>query len=427
MANLEDRLPGLPRYVRINTIKTTRNDVEKRLKETGHFHCPDPKHPAGRAYFRDPWMPDLLVFKPKGQSDISRISMVASGEVVVQQLASCFPALALAPPPGATAIDGCAAPGNKTSHLAALMHNRGRVYAFEVNERRCKLLREMMTVKGASIVVTKHASFLDASPTDPAYAAVTHVLLDPSCSSSGMSLTPETDPARLRELADNQLALVLHAMRFPAVEAVVYSTCSIHQIENEEVVRQVLRQQRDFTLEPALPFWPRRGQVLNDDSGDSGGGGSGGGDDDGDDGDCNGGDGGAEGGTVAQAAKIAQCVVRCSYPEDQTIGFFLARFVRRPAGATSGAARSSSLRASAELTQKLEVLAKAREKRAKQSSKMDKRQRNGEGGTASAASGASVATVSAAATTVEPSKRAVPSWRLERDARKKQKRKHSDA
>ena len=68
--------------------------------------------------------------------------MVASGEVVVQQKASCFPALALAPPAGAHAIDGCAAPGNKTSHLAALMLNRGKVVAFEMNARRCDLLKE---------------------------------------------------------------------------------------------------------------------------------------------------------------------------------------------------------------------------------------------------------------------------------------------
>ena len=92
------------------------------------------------------------------------------------------------------------------------MQNRGCVFAFELNKRRCELLCEMMEAKGASIVVTKHASFLDASPDDPAYAAVTHVLLDPSCSSSGMSRTPERDPTRLRELADAQEELILHAM-----------------------------------------------------------------------------------------------------------------------------------------------------------------------------------------------------------------------
>ena len=386
------RLEGLPRYCRINTLKTSRSKIEKRLLETGHFFCPDPKHPAGRAYFRDQWLPDVLVFKPKGQSDISRIPMIASGELIVQQLASCFPALALAPPPGAHAIDTCAAPGNKTSHLAALMQNRGKVYAFEVNERRCGLLRDMMEAKGASIVVTKHASFLDASPDDPAYAHVTHVLLDPSCSSSGMSKTPEKDPERLQELADNQEELVLHAMRFPAVEAVCYSTCSIHEKENEEVVRRILNKQSAFGLDAALPFWPRRGHLL------------------------------VEAGHAAadepydaeQARVIAKSVVRCSYPDDQTIGFFLARFVRK--ANVPPAVAAPALAPSTELLEKLDVLEKAREKRAKAAGKLaqkaQQQQREAE-----AAGGGNNAGVPA------PAKREVPAWRLERDANKNKKQK----
>ena len=110
------RLPGLPRYVRVNTLKIGRGGAEKALKTTGHFFCPDPKHPGHRAFYRDSDVPDLLVFKPKGQSDISRVPMVASGEVVVQQKASCFPAVALAPPPGAHAIITNVAFKNPTRH-----------------------------------------------------------------------------------------------------------------------------------------------------------------------------------------------------------------------------------------------------------------------------------------------------------------------
>ena len=85
------------------------------------------------------------------------------------------------------------------------MGNRGLVYAFEQNQRRCELLREMMSLKGATIVNCIHGSFLDADPEDPAYKDVSHVLLDPSCSSSGMSLSPESDPAALQALADTQV------------------------------------------------------------------------------------------------------------------------------------------------------------------------------------------------------------------------------
>ena len=326
----EDRLlPGLPRYVRINTIKAGKKAVNKHLASAGYHHCPDHKHPGNRAFYHDGDVPDLLVFKPKGQSDVSRIPYTRSGELVIQQKASCFPAIALAPPPGATVIDACAAPGNKTSHLAAVMNNRGRVVAFEHNERRCNLLRRMMATKGASIVECVHGSFLDAAPDDPRYADVTHVLLDPSCSSSGMSRTSLNEPSALQELADTQVALVLHAMRFPAVRVVCYSTCSIHQIENESVVRRVLTstQQRDFELAVAMPSWGRRGHLLPD-------------------------------GERTEAERIARCTVRSAYPEDGTIGFFLAKFVR-----------GEEPTAGAELEAKMRSLEQSRSKRGKKRSR----------------------------------------------------------
>ena len=301
------RLPGLPRYLRINTLKLAWGAAQKGLKTTGHIYCPDPRHPNNRSYSRDPDVPDLLVFKPKGQSDVSRIPMVASGHLVVQQKASCYPAIALQPPVGAHVIDACAAPGNKTSHVAALVQSEGRVFAFEQNARRAALLKDMMAVKGADgIVETRHQSFLDADPNDPTFGLVTHVLLDPSCSSSGMSTAPRDTAEELVELADAQLALVLHAMRFPSVEAICYSTCSIHEAENEQVVRRVLAQQSDFSLAVAMPWWHRRGRVLDDHDDD------------------------------AQAAEIARCVVRTAYPNDGTIGFFLARFERNGIGADGG-------------------------------------------------------------------------------------------
>lgn len=375
-ANTNDyRLPGLPRYVRINTLKISLKAANREMHNAGYHHCPDPSHPGKRAYYRDDIVPDVMVFKPKGKSDISRLPLVSSGEVVVQQKASCFPALALAPPPGSVAIDGCAAPGNKTSHLAALMQNRGEVIAFERDERRCELLRSMMRVKGATIVRSVHGSFLDASPDDPAYANVTHVLLDPSCSSSGMSKTPFTDPAEIRELAAAQTALILHAMRFPALRELVYSTCSIYEEENERVVAAVLAAQpaataarkgggsRRFGLTPALPSWPRRGHVLDS----------------------------LEPGLDAQ--QIARCCLRTRYPDDATIGFFCAKFVREGMAPAQPAP---------ELQVKLDALARARTKQ----------------GHATAAAAAASPAAPAAATA--PAKE-VPAWRRERDEKLKQR------
>ena len=204
-------------------------------------------------------------------------------------------------------IDGCAAPGNKTCHIAALMGGRGSVVAFEQDARRHQLLKEQMALKGATTVTTVHGSFLDADPAD--YGHVTHILLDPSCSSSGMSTSPIRDPAGIAALAAAQKTLLLHAMSFPSVRAIVYSTCSVYDEENEMVVRDVLRAQ-SRRPEPALPFWPRRGHTSPPTA------------------------------TATAWRRGLQSGlrggVRTLYPDDATIGFFLCRFVRADGGGGGG-------------------------------------------------------------------------------------------
>jgi len=378
MQGEDTRLPGLPRYVRINTLKLGAKAADRALLESGYRRAADAADAGKRSYHCDEDVPDLLVFKPKGKSDISRLPLVATGEVVVQQKASCFPALALAPPPGAVVIDGCAAPGNKTSHLAMLMENRGRVLAFDMNERRCALLRERMALKGASIVSARHASFLSAAPADPEYAGVTHVLLDPSCSSSGMSLDPITEPAALAELASNQRALLLHAMAFPGVTAIVYSTCSVNEAENEMVVAAVLQAQADapperrFRLVPALPAWHRRGHRCAAISG------------------------------AARREEVAACCVRTLYPDDGTIGFFVARFEREAAAPPPP---------SDALLHKLKKLGRERAKRGRRAR-----------GAAAAPPEPGAGGEAEATAAAQPAPRPVPDWRRERDERKKRQR-----
>jgi len=220
--------------------------------------------------------------------------MFGSGTLIFQQKASLLPALALAPPPGAHVVDACAAPGSKTSQLAALMKNDGTVFALDRDKRRLDTLDRLMKQRRATCVQPRLADFLEVSPSDPKLARVTHMLLDPSCSSSGMTTEPLADEGTVAELAANQRRIIRHAMRFPSVQRIAYSTCSVYQEENEQVVASVLASEEGaaFRLASCLPWWPRRGH--------------------------------------ASCFPGAELCVRTEL-EDQTIGFFVALFERAAA------------------------------------------------------------------------------------------------
>ena len=92
--------------------------------------------------------------------------------------------------------------------------------------------------------------------------------MDPSCSGSGIikeheniskrSDAEQTD--RLVTLSNFQKMIVRHALKFPNLKRLVYSTCSIHEEENEQVVQEILEKEPDFELVPnPLPTWHRRG------------------------------------------------------------------------------------------------------------------------------------------------------------------------
>ncbi|KAM7274702.1 hypothetical protein ACFE04_016568 [Oxalis oulophora] len=283
-----------PRYVRVNTLKM---DVDSAMLELGKRFKVE----------KDDMLEDLLVLPPG--SDLHNNPLVMSGSVFLQGKASSMVAAALAPEPEWEVLDACSAPGNKTIHLAALMGGKGKVTACELNRDRVKRLEDTIRLSGAASILTitclsiwnylfsqrrlqmiigdlslirlidikvLHGDFLKLNPKDPEYAKVRAILLDPSCSGSGTAserldhLLPShaggpgmdfAELERLNKLASFQRKALEHALSFPAVEKVVYSTCSIHQIENEDVVNSILpfAASNGFQLATPFPQWPRRG------------------------------------------------------------------------------------------------------------------------------------------------------------------------
>ncbi|NXL36382.1 NSUN5 methyltransferase, partial [Glaucidium brasilianum] len=259
----------VPRYVRVNTLKTCVDDVIDFFKRQGYSYLGKATSVeelmalSGKKFLLDLHLPELLVFPP--QTDLHDNLLYTSGHIILQDKASCLPAFLLAPAAGSHVIDACAAPGNKTSHLAAILKNKGQIFAFDVDTKRLATMNTMLMRAGVTGFQLAQQDFLTVDPRDPRYSKVTYILLDPSCSGSGMvtrGLGEEAAPSaeRLQALAGFQRKVLSHALSFPALRRLVYSTCSLHQEENEDVVHAVLQEHASaFRLVNTFPSWPCRG------------------------------------------------------------------------------------------------------------------------------------------------------------------------
>lgn len=250
------------RYARVNSLLLSLSDCIQAFVREGFEYLEDENVKEGtRQFTLDGHVPDLLVF-PSG-IDLTGSDMYKKGHVVLQDKASCMPVTVLAPPLGSVVIDACAAPGNKTTQLASAVGRSGRVIAIERDPKRFITLEKSLAKHGCDHVKALNRDFLTIEPSE--YPEIEYALVDPSCSGSGMleefeQTTIDSDPGRLASLSNFQCMILRHAMKFPNLKRVVYSTCSVHREENEEVVQQVLKAAPNFQLVKCpLPLWHRRG------------------------------------------------------------------------------------------------------------------------------------------------------------------------
>ncbi|GJC95065.1 NOL1/NOP2/sun family protein [Colletotrichum higginsianum] len=186
-----------PRWIRVNAL---RSNVEDQLETTFKgweraLSIEAVTQSAGKAIFIDTHVPNLLAAPPG--TDVTKTPAYLKGEIILQDKASCFPAYLLDPrSEDGDVVDSCAAPGNKTTHLAAIVQShqpdqatrQPTIFAFERDPRRAQTLEKMVKIAGSRGMtkIGPGQDFLDVDPEADAYKHVGALLLDPSCSGSGI-------------------------------------------------------------------------------------------------------------------------------------------------------------------------------------------------------------------------------------------------
>jgi 16S rRNA (cytosine967-C5)-methyltransferase len=207
----------------------------------------------------DPDLPEALVLE--GPFDAHDSPAWRAGAFLAQSRGAMHVSRALDPQPGERVLDLCAAPGGKSTHLAALMRGRGEVVAVERNSRRAGMLTRTAQRLHAGNVRVEVA---DAATLRPEGAVFDRVLVDPPCSGLG-TLQARADlrwrvmPKDVREMTSTQAAiLAAGAAALRPGGVLVYSTCTISPTENEHQISAFLDAHPDFSRDELMMTLPHR-------------------------------------------------------------------------------------------------------------------------------------------------------------------------
>ena len=235
-----------PLSVRVNTLRTNRPALMEQFTAAGAQVC------------ASAWVPDGIVLGTHGALD--ELAPLRMGLAQVQDESSMLVAHVLAPEPGMTVVDACAAPGGKTTHIAQRMENRGRILAFDIYEEKIRRIERNAQRLGISII---EAQMCDAREIGTAYAGqADRVLVDAPC--SGLGVLRRKPDARWKKSPEDVKTLppLQRAILASAAETVkkggilVYSTCTMEECENAAIVADFLRTHTDFVLEETGGFLP---------------------------------------------------------------------------------------------------------------------------------------------------------------------------
>ncbi len=242
-----------PRHIRLNLLLDRDETLRILREEAVEFKI-------------DPLMDDVLLIH-KSEKALPLLPSFQEGRFYIQDRGSALISHVLGVKSNDLLLDACAAPGGKTTHLASLQHDKGRIIASDRNLRRLHALAKKLPFYQIHSVHTIH---LDISNEPPFRTKFDRVLVDAPCSGSGsFSSRPESkwklDRSQVRALSRRQLRILTNTSKIVRNGGVLlYATCSVLPIENEEVVQKFLdsKEGSKWGLIDADPFLGDRSPVL---------------------------------------------------------------------------------------------------------------------------------------------------------------------
>ncbi|MFZ6688255.1 RsmB/NOP family class I SAM-dependent RNA methyltransferase [Undibacterium sp. SXout11W] len=232
-----------PLDLRVNAIKGNREDVIASLAQAPILAEPTPYSASGLRVIKKPSIQNLPLFK--------------DGTIEVQDEGSQLLAQLVGARRGEMVADFCAGAGGKTLALGALMRNTGRLYAFDISEKRLAKLKPRLARSGLSNVHPVVIAHEKDAKIKRLSAKLDRVLVDAPC--SGLGTLRRNPDVKWRQTAEGvaelnvkQASILASASRMVKPGGrLVYATCSILDEENEDIVNAFLAEHADFTLVPA--------------------------------------------------------------------------------------------------------------------------------------------------------------------------------
>jgi 16S rRNA (cytosine967-C5)-methyltransferase len=235
-------------FARVNAMKTDAGKLVEKWREEN----------VDYDFVRRDWLGENLIFELKSHPPLNSLASFRDGWFYIQDPSTLLAVRELDPQPGETVLDLCAAPGGKTTFIAQLMNNQGRIVAQDVSEDRLKLIKENCARLGVTCVEPVLFSTFNLQP-----STFNRILIDAPCSNSGvmrrrLDLRWRIQPEEIERLRATQLDLLNQAAASLKPGGVlVYSTCSLEPEENSKVVKEFLSEHAEFKLESErqlLPF-----------------------------------------------------------------------------------------------------------------------------------------------------------------------------